>query len=154
MLLSSEKRKQIILDSLKFLVEDNRIWLYAFVIMSNHIHLLWRKKEAWIEKDIQQIFLTFTAQQIRFDILDHNPQELKNYRSTQRDRVNPFWERRPFKAEMPNRKVVEQKLDYIHYNPVKADLVELPEDDWFSSARFYEHNLDDWGILTHYAEHM
>lgn len=131
-LLYHHSRKQIIIESLKYLVRDERIWLYAFVIMLNHIHLLWRKKEKWIKKDIQQIFLKYTAQQIKYQMTDANQSaELALYKSTQSDRVFHFWERRPFKAEMYNRRVAYQKLDYIHYNPVKADLCERPEDYWY-----------------------
>ena len=56
LLLQPDKHKQLIMDSLRFLVEDKRIWLYGFVIMPNHIHLLWRKQDAWLNKNIQQIF--------------------------------------------------------------------------------------------------
>ncbi len=154
-LLLDDQRKQIILNSLKFLVEDNRIWLYGFVIMPNHIHLLWRKQEKWIKKDIQQMFLKFTAQQLKFLLIAQDlNNELSKYRSTQGDRAYHFWERRPFKAEMYNRHVAYQKIDYIHYNPVKAGLCDFPEDYWFSSARFYELNQDDFGILTHLTEHL
>ena len=51
-LLHSDERKQVIMDSLKFLVEDKRIWLYGFVIMPNHIHLMWRKQDAWVAKNV------------------------------------------------------------------------------------------------------
>ena len=39
-LLQHDKYKDIIVHSLRFLVEDKRIKLYAFVIMSDHIHLI------------------------------------------------------------------------------------------------------------------
>ena len=45
-------------------------------------------------------------------------------------------------------------IDYMHYNPVKAGLCEKPEDYWYSSARYYELNEDDWGFLTQYEEHL
>jgi hypothetical protein len=54
---------------------------------------------------------------------------------------------------MFNRNVCEQKLDYIHFNPVKAGLCTLPEDYLYSSARFYYLNLES-SILTHYMEHL
>ena len=41
-LLKPHKYKQIILDSLKYLVEQKKVKVYAFVIMPNHIHLLWK----------------------------------------------------------------------------------------------------------------
>ncbi len=40
--LAPVKYKDIIIDSLKFLVDDKRIILNAFVIMDNHIHLIWQ----------------------------------------------------------------------------------------------------------------
>ncbi len=153
-LLHEDARKQILMDSLKFMVRENRIWLYGFVIMPNHIHLMWRRQDAWVDKSTEQMFLKFTAQQIKFRILDSCPVELESYRSTQGDRLYQFWERRPFKATMYNRKVALQKLNYIHNNPVKARLCKRPEDYVFSSYRYYVLNLDDWGFLTHYEEHL
>lgn len=154
-LLQANTRKDIVMDSLRFLVADQRIWLYAFVIMPNHIHLMWCRQDAWIEKNIQQMFLKFTAQQLKFSLIDNGQvNELENYKSTQRDRAYQFWERRPYTATMFNRKVAEQKLDYIHENPVKAGLCELPEHYYYSSARFYELNVDEWRFITHYAEHL
>ena len=41
-LLSDDRHKDIIIDSLKFLVTDKRIDLNAFVIMSTHLHLIWQ----------------------------------------------------------------------------------------------------------------
>lgn len=105
------------MDSLHFMVNDKRIWLYGFAIMPNDIHLLWSRKDEWVNKSIEQIFLKFTAQQIKFKIIDSNPTELENYRSTQRDRLCHFWERRPYKATMFNRKVAKQKIDCISTTP-------------------------------------
>lgn len=154
-LLQQDNRKDIVMNSLKYLVEDGRIWLYAFVIMPNHIHLLWCKQDRWVGKNIQQIFLKYTAQQIKFDIKRLNDiEELNQYRSTQSDRDYHFWERRPFKATMYNRKVASQKVDYIHYNPVKAGLCASPEEYTYSSAAYYELNEDRWGFITHYEEHL
>jgi hypothetical protein len=97
------------------MVNDKRIWLYGFVIMPNHIHLMWARQELWLERSTEQIFLKYTAQQIKFKILESDPSELELYRSTQSDRQYHFWERRPYKATMYNKKVAGQKLDYIHY---------------------------------------
>ena len=152
-LLSHQKHKDIIMSSLKFLVDENRIWLYGYVIMPNHVHILWRKQDLWIDKNIQQPFLKFTAQQIKFHLSANFPEELENYKSSQADRLYHFWERRPFNARMNNRFLFEQKLDYIHNNPIKKQLCDLPENYIYSSARFYlmgEKNT----LLTHYMEHI
>lgn len=152
-LLSFPKHKKIVMDSLNFLVEEKRVWIYGYVIMPNHLHILWRKQDVWIEKNVQQHFLKFTAQQIKFNLLQNNPSTLQNYKSTQADRLYHFWERRPYSATMPSRKVLEQKLDYIHNNPPKASLCTLPEEYQFSSAQYYILNIPH-PLITHYMDHI
>lgn len=39
--------------------------------------------------------------------------------------------------ECRTEKFIQQKLDYIHFNPCKAKLVELPEQYEHSSAKYY-----------------
>ena len=41
-LLKQDKYKDIINNSLRFLVQQNRVIVYSFVIMPNHIHLIWQ----------------------------------------------------------------------------------------------------------------
>ena len=48
-------------------------------------------------------------------------------------------------------KFLSQKLEYIHWNPVKAGLCINPEDYYYSSARFYYDGTDSFGMLTHYS---
>jgi len=153
-LLSDTRHKEIVVNSLKFLVNNKRIDLYGFVIMSNHIYIPWSKKDEWLDKDVFQRFSKFTAQQIKFNLLASDQDELKNYRGTQSDREYQFLERRPFSTTMFNRIVLEQKLDYIHNNPVKAGLCLLPEDNYYSSASYYYGLGDKWNMITHYMEHM
>lgn len=50
-LLKPAKFKNTIINNLKFLVTDKRITLYAFVIMSNHIHLIWQISDAYKPKE-------------------------------------------------------------------------------------------------------
>lgn len=154
-LLGEDRHQQIVMEGLQFLTTENRIWLYGSVLMPNHLHLLWRKQDAWVDKNIQQMFLKYTAQQIKFSIKDSGKYEaLEKYKSTQHDREYHFWERRAYRATMHNRKVAEQKLDYIQCNPVKAGLCRAAMDYKYTSARYYELNEDNWGFITHYAEHI
>jgi putative transposase len=51
--------------------------------------------------------------------------------------------------EIYSRKVAKQKLDYIHFNPVSGKWL-LAKDDLgyhYSSARFYETGIDEFGFL-------
>jgi hypothetical protein len=55
---------------------------------------------------------------------------------------------------MDSKKKFEQKLDYIHNNPLqeKWNLAKSPEEYKWSSASFYHTGIDPFGILTHYME--
>ena len=64
-LLEPDKYKDVIIRSMRFLVEDNRVIIYGFVIMSNHIHLIWQMKAGIIRDALQRDFLKFTAQWIK-----------------------------------------------------------------------------------------
>ena len=44
-LLECDLNKQIIVDSLKYLSDKELITIYAFVIMPNHIHLIWQQND-------------------------------------------------------------------------------------------------------------
>ncbi|MBX3238984.1 MAG: hypothetical protein KIT80_09400 [Chitinophagaceae bacterium] len=150
-----DRHKQILMESLRFLTSENRIRIYGFVLIPNRPHLLRCKQDAWVSKNIQQVFLKYTAKQTKFNLIDSgNEQELEKYVSTQQDRSCHFWERRPYKATMHNRKTAEQTPDYMHLNPVKAGLCEFSADYKYSSEKYYELNEDNWGFITHYAEHI
>ena len=153
-LLDNDIHKDIIINSLCFMVNEKRIWVYGFVIMPNHIHILWRIRDKWLDHNIKQIFLKYTAQNIKFQLLKSNPNELHHYISSQKDRKYHFWERRSYASEIYNRKVLEQKLDYIHFNPVKANLSNTAEEYKYSSAKFYKEKETDWDFLIRYEEHI
>ncbi|MDZ7898648.1 MAG: transposase [Arcicella sp.] len=153
-LLKPDKYKQIIVDSLAFLVKNERVKVYGFVIMPNHIHIVWRINEEHKREDVQRDFLKFTAQQIKQDLEINHPAVLSHFEVNLKDRKYQFWERNPLSVDLYSRKIVYQKLKYIHSNPLqdKWQLAKKPEDYWFSSYRFYEFGIDDFGFLTHYLE--
>ncbi|MBX9785037.1 MAG: transposase [Chitinophagaceae bacterium] len=151
-LLAEDKYQNIILDSLRFLVSEQRVKVNSFVIMSNHIHIIWHAINGFTPQQVQHSFLKFTAQQIKFDLQKGNPQLLQQFRVNAADREFQFWERNPLAIDLYSHEVYMQKLEYIHYNPVEAGLCFLPEDYYYSSARFYEKLQDDFGFLTHWQE--
>ncbi|ANE53558.1 transposase [Flavisolibacter tropicus] len=149
-LLQPDKYKTLVVESLRFLVVNNRVIVYGFVIMTNHLHLIWQMKGSHHPQDIQRDFLKFTGQQIKQDLLLHHPQVLEHFKVQAQDRHYQLWERNALSVELRREIVLSQKLDYIHHNPVRAGLCILPEAYHFSSAHFYETGKDNWGLLTHY----
>lgn len=147
-ILSDDKHKDIIVDSLKFLVTEKRIELNAFVIMPNHIHLIWQPMFGFTPSDIQSSFMKYTAQQLKRS-LTKNKVTLEAFKVNKYDREYQIWKREPLGIELISPAVFNQKLDYIHYNPVQAGLCINPEDYFYSSARFYHDGTDNFGMLTH-----
>lgn len=48
-----------------------------------------------------------------------------------------FWQNEYHPVELYSNEMMDEKLDYIHGNPVKKEIVERPEDYLYSSARNY-----------------
>ena len=141
----------MVVHSLQFLVEDKRIKLYAFVIMDNHIHLIWQMQQARIKAEsVQRDFLKYTAQQIKKDLIKNHPAVLAHFKVNVKDRAYQFWERNALSVELRTGKVFQQKLEYIHYNPVRAGTCSLPEEYKYSTAKLYETNIDNWRFVTRY----
>jgi putative transposase len=101
---------------------------------------------------VQRDFLKYTAQRIKNDLEKNHPHVLASFKVDAKDREYQFWERNALSIELRADKVFRQKLDYLHWNPVKAGLCQLPEEYYYSSALFYETGVDNWGFLTHYRE--
>ena len=151
-LLKPDKYKDIIISSIRFLVEDKRVKIFSFVIMENHIHLIWQLLPDNDPEALQRDFLKYIAQRIKKDLEKNHREVLSYFKVDAKDREYQFWERNALSVELRNHPVFIQKMDYIHWNPVKAGVCKLPEDYKYSSALFYETGVDNWGFLSHYRE--
>ena len=149
-LLANDKFKNIIVSSLQFMVNNKRIELNAFAIMNNHIHLIWQVLPGHEPTDVQLSFMRFTAQQIKFELIKDDPALLEKCKVNKDDRQYQIWKRESLGVDLFTDAVFDQKLNYIHYNPVVAGLCKLPEEYYYSSALFYNHGTDHFKMLTHY----
>ncbi len=154
MLLTPDKYKQFIVDSLKHLVKTQKITVYAFVIMPNHIHLVWRLEAMNGKEAPHASFHKFTAHVLIQDLKDYFPHLLKHYRVEEKDRTHRVWQRDALAVLIDSRKKAEQTINYIHNNPMAGrwNLSDTPEDYYWSSASYYELEKDEFGFLTHYLE--
>lgn len=148
-LLKQEKYQVIIIKSLRHLVNTERIYLNGFVLMNNHIHILWQIREGHTRAAVQRDFLKYTAQQMKRDLLKNHPDVLAHFAVNAKDRKHQIWERNALSVSIWTEAVFYQKLAYIHQNPVRAGLCTLPEDYFYSSAAFYLGGSDNFGIVRH-----
>ena len=119
-LLQEDKYKDILVESLRFLVKEKSITVYAFVIMSNHIHLVWQIQAAHKKENVQRDFLKFTGQMMKFDLKENNSGLLEEFAVKTKDRQYQFWERNALCIDLFSEAVMFQKINYIHQNPVKS----------------------------------
>jgi putative transposase len=139
-ILFNEPLFQIILDSLKYCQTNKGLRLHGYVIMTNHVHAIIS------HETYDQI------PNIVRDFKRHTATEIKNYLSNLGKFSQLFWVKIFHNKEPGQNKIwqegyhpeaikstpfFEQKLDYIHYNPVKKGFVEQPEHWKYSSARNY-----------------
>lgn len=156
LLLANDSMKAIITDSLAWMHHNNRAKTHGFVIMPNHLHLLWSPVSKFKEVDNEQTLLSFTAHAFKKHLLKVHPELLLNYSSTQNDRQFHFWQRRPRTIERKSRKIAEQKLDYIHFNPLPGRwrLASCPEEYYYSSAAFYYQGKKSFEFIAHYMDYI
>jgi len=136
---------QIIIDSIKFCRENKGMELFAYCIMPNHIHMMFRSLNddpAGLIRD----FKGFTSRKI-IATIEENPREsrkeylLKMFKEAAKTKSNvekyQLWQHDNKPIEVYSNKVIKQKFDYIHMNPVEEGLV-VNSIDWkYSSARNY-----------------
>ena len=153
-LLKTDEYKAIVIESLKWLCEKELVRIYGYVIMPNHIHLLWEQLKMNGKEFPKNSFEKFTAHQFRKKLEVEKPDELKRFMVEASDRNYNFWQRDPLAILVFSREMASQKLNYMHYNPLQEhwSLCTSLEEYRFSSAAFYENSKDEFGILSHYMD--
>ena len=142
-LLHPDKYKDVIIDSMRFLVKENRVMIFGFVIISNHIHMVWHLRAGKKRENVQRDFLKHTAQKIKADLKENDPENLKPDLVNAKNRKFQFWERNALSVELWSEKLMWQKLKYIYENPVRAGLCRYPEEYKYSSAYLYKTGIDN-----------
>lgn len=138
--------RDIVVESLAYCQKEKGLILYAWVIMSNHVHLIASTKEEMLLQDIMRDLKKFTSKKIIKEIRD-NPQESRKEwmlrafekagKLNENNKYVQFWQQKNHPIELWSNDVIEQKLNYLHQNPVKAGIVFNAEEYLYSSAIDY-----------------
>jgi len=155
-LLVADKYKQIILESLHYLTNHGKIAVYGFVIMPNHIHFIWELLEMNGRELPHASFMKHTSHTIQKDLRLNHPEILDEFKVDLQTRQYHFWQRDSLPILLYSPKVIFQKLEYIHNNPLKVNwrLAESPESYPFSSAKYYITGEKDFSFLTHIGDRI
>jgi len=151
-LLQSDEPKKIILDALKFRIDKGQMKVSAYVIMPNHIHIIWRIAADIVPSDFQRDFLKFTAKSLLHYYKDCPI--LDRLKVDKKDRSYQVWKRDLMSIDLYSPHFFRQKLEYIHANPCQPKwmLVDNPFAYRYSFSSFYEEGKDEFNILTHYSD--
>jgi putative transposase len=130
-----------LLDSLNFYRHQRAFKLLGYVIMPEHLHLiLWPFGDPTIP-DIMRDYKKFTARRIirqaQVEGIDEWLTASKRAGQETERSMNKVWQDSYWDTNIYTERFLRQKLDYIHHNPVRAGLVEAPEDYAYSSYRNY-----------------
>jgi len=152
-----QRYRDIIIDSLKYSQSNKGLEIFAYVIMSNHIHIIVRSNTDNLSQTIGDI-KKFTSKKI-INSIKEEPESRREWllfmfeRAAKRHKRNKhyqFWTHENHAIHLYSEKFIKERLMYIHDNPVKAGIVEQPEDYIYSSARNYAdlENVLDIDLLS------
>jgi len=97
-------------------------------------------------------FKKYTSLKIRERIQNIKPELLEEIKYEHRDQHFKVWQDRFDDVVLYTKKVCEIKIEYIHNNPLKANLVDDPIKYKYSSALFYARGKDKKSQLLHYLD--
>jgi putative transposase len=137
-----KRYNDIIIESLKFCAANKGMEIFGYVIMPSHVHLVVRSLKGNLN-EILRDFKSFTAKAI-LEMIEKEEGEsrrewllhmFKYYANFQKQNSTyMFWQKTNHALELNYPHIVDQKIEYIHNNPVEAGYVTEPSAWYYSSA--------------------
>lgn len=131
-----------IIRNLKYCQKNKKLNIYAYVLMTNHLHMIANVEEGSLS-DILRDFKTFTSKEL-IKLITNNPSESRRSwllnafefsgRKKPLNKNHQFWQNGNHPVLLYSNDVIQQKIDYIHDNPVRAGFVGSAHEYWYSSA--------------------
>ena len=131
--------KNIIVENLAYCQAHKGLEIFAWCIMTNHLHLIVRAEEGFSLPDILRDFKKFTSKAVRKAIVENQGESRKEWLLKQFETAEGyrFWRTDNKPIELWSNAVIDQKLNYLHQNPVEEGLVFRAEHYMYSSAIDY-----------------
>ena len=131
-LLDHDQPKRILLGVLNEELQKFEARCVGFVIMPDHVHaLIWFSKTGHLSQFMQQ-WKGRSSKGTKEFLYRTMPEYTSKFPKT-----DPIWQVRFYSFEIYTTAKIEEKLNYMHMNPVRAGLVQMPTEWRWSSARWY-----------------
>ncbi|RZK53271.1 MAG: transposase [Pedobacter sp.] len=143
--------RDLFLESLTYCRKEKGLRLHAWVIMSNHVHLIISSMDGHHLANIIRDLKKYTSYRILKAITEHPTESRKNWmlhlfkkagEKNSNNDVFQFWQQDNHPIELdPQTNMFEERINYLHDNPVEAGLVTKGSDYLYSSAIDYEEGV-------------
>ena len=134
--------RDIVINSFDYSRKNKSLELFSYVIMTNHIHLIARSKNSDLSGTVRDIKKHISKQVFKTinDIQESRREWLEiifkyHAKHNKRNLRMQFWTHENHAVELTTNKMIEERINYIHKNPVRAGLVLNEEDYLYSSAK-------------------
>ncbi len=137
--------KNVMLDSWDYCIKNKELRIHAWCIMTNHVHMIISSEQDELSNIMRDI-KSFTSKTLKKRISNNSRESRKKWMldlmkiagdNNGNNKGFQFWQQNNHPLILNSNSLFEQKLNYIHNNPVKAGIVEKAEDYLYSSARDY-----------------
>lgn len=137
--------KHVLVDSMNYCVANKGLEIYCWCLMTNHLHLIAAAKDEGNLSDILRDFKKFTNKAI-IEKIKETPESRRDWmlnlfwfagKYNKKIKYYKVWQDGNESTEIRSADFLNEKMNYIHFNPVKAEFVVNPEDYLYSSARDY-----------------
>ncbi|MEO9869446.1 REP-associated tyrosine transposase [Ekhidna sp.] len=143
-LFTRKELKHIVIDSMKFCQNEKGLIVHAWCLMPSHLHMIVSANDQKLS-DIFRDFKKFTSKAIIAELEQINESRkewlLNAFRKSgeqlKRVKNHKVWQDGNQPKEIETSEFLDQKLAYVHNNPVEAQIVDEAEHYLFSSARDY-----------------
>ena len=139
------RQKYVIINALKHCQKERNLEIYAYCLMSNHLHMLCKASGEETLAEVMRDFKKFTSKKIVQTMIEY-PESRREWMLSyfkkacahlKRKQQFKVWQDGYHAEHIFSNKFIRQKVNYIHWNPVKDKIVSEPENYFFSSARNY-----------------
>ncbi len=140
-----KNHKEAIINALNYCRENKGLVIFAYCLMSNHLHMIVNCNEPHLLKNTIRDFKKFTSKEIIAQI-ESEPESRREWllslfasaaAMSKKHKNYRFWQEGNHAIELYSEKFVWDKINYIHQNPVEEKFVTKAEDWIYSSATNY-----------------
>ena len=143
-----DEYKQLLIDGLDYCRENKGLKIYAYCIMTSHVHLILSAEGNL--SDVIRDYKSYTSRQLKLLIQNNSKESRREWllwffeRAGKKNKHNlnfQLWQQHNHPIELSNNKMMDQRLVYIHENPQVAGFVDDPVSWKWSSCASYERNV-------------